>query len=90
MSGMAYFVAMEGGPTAAAAVGKMAMHITVRDESTWAPIGYGRALGRRLLGMVLWWLLIVPGLLDVLWPLWDGRRQTWHDKAVHSVVVYKA
>jgi uncharacterized RDD family membrane protein YckC len=86
---LVYYVVMDGGPTAAT-VGKMAMHITVRDESTWAPIGYGRALGRRLLGMVLWWLLFLPGLLDVLWPLWDGRRQTWHDKAVHSVVVDKA
>lgn len=86
---LAYYVVMEGGP-AAATVGKMAMHITVRDGSTWTPIGYGRALGRRLLGMVLWWLLLVPGLLDVLSPLWDGRRQTWHDKAVNSVVVDKA
>jgi uncharacterized RDD family membrane protein YckC len=86
---LAYYVVMEGGP-AAATVGKMAMHITVRDASTWTPIGYGRALGRRLLGMVLWWLLLIPGLLDVLSPLWDGRRQTWHDKAVNSVVVDKA
>ena len=86
---LAYYVVMEGGPTAAT-VGKMAMHITVRDASTWTPIGYGRALGRRLLGMVLWWLLLIPGLLDVLSPLWDGRRQTWHDKAVNSVVVDKA
>jgi uncharacterized RDD family membrane protein YckC len=86
---LVYYVVMEGGPTAAT-VGKMAMHITVRDASTWTPIGYGRALGRRLLGMVLWYLLIIPGLLDVLSPLWDGRRQTWHDKAVNSVVVDKA
>jgi uncharacterized RDD family membrane protein YckC len=89
VGGLAYYVIMEGGPRAAT-VGKMAMHITVRDDSTWAPIGYGRALGRRVLGMALWWLLLIPGLLDVLCPLWDGRRQTWHDKAVHSVVVDKA
>jgi uncharacterized RDD family membrane protein YckC len=89
VAGLAYYVVLEGGPTAAT-VGKMAMHITVRDASTWTPIGYGRALGRRLLGMVLWWLLLIPGVLDVLWPLWDGRRQTWHDKAVSSVVVDKA
>ena len=86
---LAYYVVLEGGP-AAATVGKMAMHITVRDASTLTPVGYGRALARRLLGMVLWWLLLIPGLLDVLSPLWDGRRQTWHDKAVNSVVVDKA
>ena len=26
-------------------------------------------------------------LLDALWPLWDRKRQTWHDKAASSVVV---
>jgi uncharacterized RDD family membrane protein YckC len=89
VAGIAYYVLMEGSRTAAT-VGKMAMHITVRDASTWEPIGYGRALGRRLLGMALWLLLLIPGLLDVLSPLWDRRRQTWHDKAVKSVVVDKA
>ena len=54
------------------------------------PIGYGKALGRRLLASLFWWLLLIPGLLDVLWPLWDGRRQTWHDKVVGSVVVDSA
>jgi len=30
------------------------------------------------------WLLL---LLDVLWPLWDERRQTLHDKAVGTYVI---
>ena len=64
---------MDGGPSAAT-VGTRALHLSVRVDSTWAPIGYGRALGRRFLGTVLWWLLVLPGLLDVLWPLWDDRR----------------
>lgn len=89
LGSLVYYVVMEGGRTAAT-VGKMAMHITVRDASTWEPIGYGRALGRRIVGMALWWLLLIPGLLDVLSPLWDRRRQTWHDKAVNSVVIDKA
>jgi uncharacterized RDD family membrane protein YckC len=29
----------------------------------------------------------LPGLIDVLFPLWDPKRQTLHDKAVGSVVV---
>ncbi|HEX3621076.1 MAG TPA: RDD family protein [Acidimicrobiales bacterium] len=86
---LAYYVLLEGGP-AAATVGKMAMNITLRDESTLTAIGYGRALGRRLLAAVLWWLFFIPGLLDVLWPLWDDRHQTLHDKATNSVVVDKA
>ena len=85
---MAYYVILEGG-RGGATVGKMALGIQVRDGSSFGPIGYGRALGRRLVAIVLWWLFILPGLLDVLSPLWDRRRQTWHDKAVRSVVVDK-
>lgn len=29
----------------------------------------------------------IGGLLDVLWPLWDPRRQTLHDKAVGAIVL---
>jgi hypothetical protein len=32
-------------------------------------------------------MLIIPGLLDVLQPLWDRKHQTLHDKIVGSVVV---
>lgn len=84
----AYYVILEGG-AGGATVGKMALGIQVRDASALGPLGYGRALGRRLVASVLWWLLILPGLLDVLAPLWDRRRQTWHDKAVGSVVIDK-
>jgi len=36
-------------------------------------------------------LSLVPfgGLIDLLWPLWDERRQTLHDKAVGSYVINK-
>jgi len=29
----------------------------------------------------------LPGVIDAFWPLWDGRRQSRHDKTVRSVVV---
>jgi uncharacterized RDD family membrane protein YckC len=34
-------------------------------------------------------LSIIPllGVVDLLWPLWDERRQTLHDKAVNSYVI---
>ena len=34
-------------------------------------------------------LSLVPllGVLDLLWPLWDERRQTLHDKAVNCFVI---
>lgn len=83
---LAYFAILEGGRSGQT-VGKRALGIQVRDAVGGEPIGAGRALARRVLANVLWYLLIIPGLLDVLWPLWDARRQTWHDKAVGSAVV---
>ena len=71
---LAYYVLMEGGP-GGATVGKMALNIQVRDESTMGPLGYGKALGRRLMALLFWWLLVIPGLLDSLAPLWDDRAR---------------
>ena len=68
--------------------GKMALHIKVVDEADRVtPIGYARAFTRWLSTAFLWALFTVPGILDHLWPLRDGRRQTLHDKFAHSVVV---
>ena len=68
--------------------GKMALHIKVVDEADRVtPIGYARAFTRWLSTAFLWALFTVPGVLDHLWPLRDGRRQTLHDKFAHSVVV---
>ena len=68
--------------------GKMALHIKVVDElDRVTPIGYARAFTRWLATAFLWALFTVPGVLDHLWPLRDGRRQTLHDKFAHSVVV---
>jgi len=41
----------------------------------------------RLLVQVLLGMVPVVGWLDLLWPLWDERRQTLHDKAVNSYVI---
>lgn len=65
--------------------GDAVMSIRVVDfrDGTGAPIGYGRAAIR-------WLVSIVSGLvllLGYLWMLWDGEKQTWHDKAAGSVVV---
>ncbi|HSY25461.1 MAG TPA: RDD family protein [Polyangiaceae bacterium] len=42
----------------------------------------------RLLAQVGIAMIPLAGLLDLLWPLWDPARQTLHDKAVNSFVVY--
>ncbi len=68
--------------------GKMALHIKVVDAADRVTrIGYARAFTRWLSTAFLWALFTLPGVLDHLWPLRDGRRQTLHDKFARSVVV---
>ena len=57
----------------------------VRNESG-AVVGYGKAFLRSLVSLLLGYTVIV-GILDVLWPLWDAKNQTLHDKAVGTVVL---
>jgi uncharacterized RDD family membrane protein YckC len=68
-------------------LGKMAMKIAVKDADSGGSIGYGRAFGRWLVASILWIAFYLPGIIDLLFPLWDSKRQTLHDKAVRSVVV---
>jgi uncharacterized RDD family membrane protein YckC len=73
----------EGGQT----VGKLTTNTAVRvDGDEDRSLGYVRAFIRAVFPPFMW-LLIIPGLLDVLWPLWDGKHQALHDKLVGSVVV---
>ena len=66
---------------------KSLLGIRVRDEATGGRIGYGRAFARWIMPVLFWNFFFLPGLLDGLWPLWDKRRQSWHDKIVRSIVV---
>lgn len=68
-------------------IGKMAMRIQVRDATTLGPVGFGRAASRRFVYQVLFLPLFVPGLINALSPLWNGRRQAWHDKSGNTLVV---
>jgi len=74
-------------------VGMMAVGIRVVRDVTYDVVGYGRALGRglvkqvfRLLGSATF-ILGVVWLLDMLFPLWDKKRQTLHDKIAKTVVL---
>ena len=75
------------GSTRGQTIGMMAVRARAVDAASGAPIGYARALGRVFLEYVLLFLLIVPWVLDMLFPLWDARRQTLHDKATNTVVI---
>ncbi|WUH91379.1 RDD family protein [Streptomyces sp. NBC_00433] len=63
--------------------GKKIVGIRLLRESDGAALGFGRAFGRRWLHV----LDAIPCGLGFLWPLWDGKNQTWADKMVHTVVI---
>lgn len=67
--------------------GKRAAGIRLARLADGKPIGAGYALLRLLLDVVFWWLCLIPGALNYLWPLWDEKHQTWCDKIASSVVV---
>jgi uncharacterized RDD family membrane protein YckC len=84
--GVLYYVLLNGSERGQT-VGKMALKIAVRDDATGARAGYGKAFIRYIVGAVLFLLCIVPGVIDLLFPLWDPKKQTLHDKAASTVVI---
>jgi len=84
--GLLYYALLNGGAKGQT-IGKMALRIQVRDIDTGGPIGVGRGFGRQLMIYLFTFACVIPLLLDYLSPLWDQRRQAWHDKVVRSVVV---
>jgi uncharacterized RDD family membrane protein YckC len=66
-------------------VGKAVCRIGVLDMSSQEKPGFGAALNRWLVHSLL--ALLVIGVLNFLWCLWDRPwRQCWHDKAAHTFV----
>jgi uncharacterized RDD family membrane protein YckC len=80
-----YFVLMVGGRRGQT-VGMMALGIAVRDAEADTSIGYGRAVVRYLVIFALALFCFIAQVIDFLSPLWDARRQAWHDHAARSVV----
>ena len=80
-----YFTVMHGRESGQS-LGKRWVGIRVADGSTRNSIGYGRAFGRYAITFVFW-IVVIPAILDLLRPLWDEENQALHDKVVGSVVV---
>jgi uncharacterized RDD family membrane protein YckC len=92
---LAYFALLNGSENGQT-VGQMALGIAVRDEATGGRIDPVRA-GLRILvlypGIVIGWLPVIGviaslyTLVAALSPLWDRRRQGFHDKVAHTDVI---
>jgi len=76
-----YLVAQRG-----ASIGQGIMHLKVVDINGNL-LTMGTAVIRLLAQVALSFVPVVGPLLDLLWPLWDEKRQTLHDKAVGSFVL---
>ncbi|MDQ1290181.1 MAG: hypothetical protein QG622_3747 [Actinomycetota bacterium] len=69
-------------------LGKQVMGIYVLKADTLTPLGGGMGILRYVVVQALNYVTCSIGtLVDYLWPLWDVRSQTLHDKIVSSVVV---
>jgi uncharacterized RDD family membrane protein YckC len=67
--------------------GMMAVGVRAVDRDTGGRVGFARALWRGVFEYVLFIVLFVPWVVDMLFPLWDFRHQTLHDKVSRTVVV---
>ena len=52
-------------------------------------VRYGLSLGRSAISWVFAAISLLH-IVDNLWPLWDEKNQTLHDKVVNTVVLYEA
>jgi uncharacterized RDD family membrane protein YckC len=68
-------------------VGMIAVGCRAVTAAAGEPIGYGKALGRAAFEYLMIILLVIPWIVDMLFPLWDPRKQTLHDKISGTVVV---
>jgi uncharacterized RDD family membrane protein YckC len=64
--------------------GKKALHLKVINPDNGMPIGLTGAFLREIIGKFVSSFLFCLGYL---WMLWDGKKQTWHDKIAHSIVI---
>ncbi len=64
-------------------VGKSVLHLKLVDATYFQPVGAGKAFLREFLSG----LFNNACFLNLLWPLWDDQKQTWHDKVMTTYVI---
>ncbi len=67
-------------------IGKEKTNTKLVGVETGTPIGAGKAFLRDVVRGLLGYVPLVP-LIDVLFPLWDDKRQTLTDKIMSTVVL---
>jgi uncharacterized RDD family membrane protein YckC len=72
-------------PAQGGTLGMRALRLRVARLDNGANIGMALSLGRWLVYLGIG--VVGFGWLDVLWVIWDDRKQSLHDKAVATVVV---
>jgi uncharacterized RDD family membrane protein YckC len=79
-----------------ATVGMRLMRLTCVDATTLAPVASRQAFVRALVAELIAAASMIAAILsvlqvgDLLWPIWDPRNQTVHDKAGGTVVLRRA
>jgi uncharacterized RDD family membrane protein YckC len=86
LGGLVAYHSVNGGPNGQT-LGMRVFGLRLVDATTGQSIGYGRAFVRWLLQALMAAFIGLLWLADLLWPLWDERTQTLHDKAVGSLVI---
>jgi uncharacterized RDD family membrane protein YckC len=64
-------------------LGKKVVGLKIVAPETGALIGFGRNFGREVCAFIFNYFCF----LNVLWPLWDDKHQTWHDKVASDIVI---
>jgi uncharacterized RDD family membrane protein YckC len=80
-----YFTLFHGRFGNGQTIGKRALGIRVQHERG-EQLSYGAAFGRYAI-VFAFNLFTLPVILDYLFPLWDRRNQSLHDKVASSIVV---
>lgn len=88
---LGYFTLTHGGRSGRS-VGERMCGIAVRSDPHRSEAArratYGQAFGRAVMLYVFGGLSFLGvGAINFLWPLWDIKRQAWHDKVAGTIVV---
>jgi uncharacterized RDD family membrane protein YckC len=64
-------------------IGKKMAGLKIVKADTGERIGFGRNFLREVMSLLFNYVCF----LNFLWPLWDSKHQTWHDKVVSDIVI---